>query len=95
MQMLKAQLSSKLFQLDPAWAEIEDVLTGDFFGSLEYLPREPFLRSFGEFVAELVEEHKRPIAEGIDWDSAELLFWPRREAEGKLTEPDVVLVTNL
>ncbi len=37
--MLKAELRAKMFQLDPDWAKVEDILTGDLFGALDYLPR--------------------------------------------------------
>ena len=44
--MLKAQLKSKIFQLSSKWRENEDILTGDFFGVLDYLPRNPYLCKF-------------------------------------------------
>ena len=44
--MLKTQLSSKLFPLYARWGEVEDILTGDYFGALDYLPRRPFLAEF-------------------------------------------------
>ena len=53
--MLKAELRAKMFQLDPGWASVEDILTGDFFGALDYLPRVPFLSRFLERVVALNE----------------------------------------
>lgn len=39
--MLKAQLRSKIYALASEWQEMEDILTGDFFGALDYPPRQP------------------------------------------------------
>ena len=89
--MLKAQLRSKIGALDPKWRKIEDILTGDFFGALDYLPRQPFLREFVEQMAALNPEVAQPPCEGVDWETLESQFWPMIEVENKWVEPDVVL----
>ena len=45
--MLKTQLHSKLnLSHLRRWQDSEDILTSDFFGVLDYLPRQPYLRDF-------------------------------------------------
>jgi len=108
--MLKAQLRSKVFQLDrvlpsklhetvldgpqSTWRDVEDILTSDFFGVLDYLPRKPFLASFVAHVALLNPQVETPAVDGIDWDASYFLFWPRIPMRGENTEPDVVIVTG-
>jgi len=92
--MLKAQLRSKIFQLDPAWRDIEDILTGDFFGALDYLPRNPYIRDFISYVASLNPDVQTPSLGGIDWDYLKLMFWPRTYTEEENAEPDIVMVSN-
>ena len=75
--VLKAELRAKMFQLDPGWARVEDILTGDFFGVLDYLPRDPFLSCFLERVVALNETTRPPELSQVDWSNVTLLFWPR------------------
>jgi hypothetical protein len=92
--MLKAELWSKMSQLDPAWRDIEDILTSDFFGVLDYLPRRSFLASFVSHTASLNPNVKTPVIEDVDWDRSEILFWPHLHAHEEIAEPDVVIVTD-
>lgn len=92
--MLKAQLRSKVFQLDPAWRKIEDLLTGDFFGTLDYLPRQPFLPAFVQWVAGLNPSVTPPEMNDVDWDDVLMQFWPMTYGEEENAEPDVVLISN-
>ena len=92
--MLKAELRAKMFQLDPDWAKVEDILTGDFFGALDYLPRNPFLSCFLERVVALNETARTPELSQVDWSNVKLLFWPRVQLDEEQVEPDVVVVSN-
>lgn len=92
--MLKTQLHSKIFQLDPAWRDIEDILTGDFFGILDYLPRIPYLSGFIQYVASLNHKVQTPSIEGVDWDQVRVMFWPRTHTDDENAEPDLVIVSN-
>lgn len=94
--MLKAQLRSKISALRSDWQGIEDIITSDFFGTLDYLPREPFLTNFIEWVAACNAgvDVRQPPRDGVDWDDAELLFWPMLAAEDESAQPDVVIATN-
>ncbi len=92
--MLKAQLRSKISQLAPQWRDIEDILTGDYFGTLDYLPRQPFLPAFLRWVADLNLSVEPPAMQDVDWDGVEMLFWPMRYGEQENAEPDIVLVSN-
>jgi len=92
--MLKAQLRSKISQLGSGWRDVEDILTGDFFGTLDYLPRYPFLRSFVEWVARLNPTVTSPCIDDVEWDDVRLLFWPMTHAEDDSAEPDVVMISN-
>ena len=92
--MLKAELRAKMFQLDPDWAKVEDILTGDFFGALDYLPRNPFLSCFLERVVVLNETARTPELSQVDWSNVKLLFWPRVQLDEEQVEPDVVVVSN-
>ena len=92
--MLKAQLKSKIFQITPAWRDIEDILTSDFFGTLDYLPRNPYLRDFISYVASLNPDVKTTPIDDIDWDSLKLIFWPRIYTDEENAEPDIVLISN-
>lgn len=74
--MLKTQLHSKISQLDPSWRDNEDVLTGDFFGTLDYLPRMTFLCDFITRVISLNPDVRTPCLDGIDWEAVKILFWP-------------------
>lgn len=92
--MLKAQLKSKIFQLDPGWRDIEDILTGDFFGTLDYLPRNPYLRDFISRVASINPDVQTPPLDGVDWDNIEIMFWPRMFSDEENAEPDIVIVSD-
>ena len=92
--MLKAELRAKMFQLDPDWAKVEDILTGDFFGALDYLPRNPFLSCFLERMVALNETARTPELSQVDWSNVKLLFWPRVQLDEEQVEPDVVVVSN-
>ncbi len=92
--MLKAELRAKMFQLDPDWARVEDILTGDFFGALDYLPRDPYLSCFLERVVALNETALLPDLSQIDWSSVALLIWPGVQLDEEQVEPDVVVVSN-
>jgi len=92
--MLKAQLGSKLHAFHPKWRDVEDILTGDFFGALDYLPRKPFLRDFVTLLADLNQTVATPEMHDVDWDAATLLFWPRIVGDSDIAEPDVVIVSN-
>ena len=92
--MLKAELRAKMFQLDPDWARVEDILTGDFFGALDYLPRDPFLSYFLERVVALNATAQPPELSQVDWSNVALLFWPRVQLDEEQVEPDVVVISN-
>lgn len=91
--MLKIQLGSKIFQLDLDWRDKEDILTGDYFGVLDYLPRTTFLKCFFESLRALNPSIALPL-DGIDWPQVEFDFWPQQTAGQEDTEPDVVIVSN-
>lgn len=69
-------------------------MTGDFFGTLDYLPRKLFFRDFITYIVSLNSEVKTPCLDDVDWDNAEILFWPRTYTDEENAEPDVVIVTN-
>lgn len=92
--MLKAQLKSKIFQITPDWRDIEDILTSDFFGTLDYLPRNPYLRDFISYVASMNPNVQTPPIDDVDWDSLKLIFWPRIYTDEENAEPDIVLISN-
>jgi len=92
--MLKAQLWSKMYQVEPRWREVEDILTGDFFGVLDYLPRDPFLREFISRAVKLNITSESPELHGVDWDACEMLFWPMISGEDESAEPDVLIISN-
>jgi hypothetical protein len=92
--MLKAQLKSKIFQLGPKWRENEDILTGDFFGILDYLPRNPYLNKFISYVASLNPNVQTLSTDGVDWDNTKIRFWPRTSTDEEDAEPDIVIVSN-
>lgn len=92
--MLKAQIRSKIGILGSSWQDLEDILTGDFFGTLDYLPRQPFLCSFMDWIESLNTQVIHPPREGVDWDASEIIFWPRVAGEDEWVEPDVVIVTD-
>ncbi len=92
--MLKAQLRSKIGALGSEWQDIEDILTGDFFGTLDYLPRQPFLRSFIEWIADFNPDATQPPGEAVDWEAIEFIFWPMITGRDESAEPDVVIVSN-
>jgi hypothetical protein len=92
--MLKAQLHSKFFHVDEGWREDEDILTGDFFGILDYLPRSTFLSLFLRQLHPY-EIGNSPIEiEDIDWNSVEFHFWPMTFAEDAAAEPDLIVISN-
>src|ERR1043166_5388660 len=92
--MLKAQLRSKIFRLEIPWHDVEDILTGDFFGALDYLPRVPFLRDFVRRIVDLNSCSLSPTLEGVAWDEIELVLWPRLAVDDEQVEPDVLIVSN-
>jgi hypothetical protein len=93
--VLKTQLHSKLNQSHLCrWQDDEDILTGDFFGVLDYLPRQPYLLDFLANLERLNERGGRLELDRVDWEKAEIFFWPRFPGQDDLTEPDVVLVSN-
>ena len=92
--MLKAQLKSKIFQLDPGWRDIEDILTGDFFGTLDYLPRNPYLRDLISRIASINPDVQTPPLDGVDWDNTKIMFWPRMFSDEENAEPDIVIVSD-
>ena len=92
--MLKAQLKSKISQLDSEWMKNEDILTGDFFGVLDYLPRNPYLYRFISYIVSLNPDVHTPSTDGVDWDSTEIKFWPRTSADDENAEPDIVMLSN-
>ena len=93
--MLKTQLHSKLNLSHLCrWQDSEDILTGDFFGVLDYLPRQPYLRDFLECVEILNDKRGRFELAQVDWEKVEMLFWTRCPGQDESTEPDVVLVSN-
>jgi len=52
--VLKTQLHSKLNLSNLCrWRDSEDILTGDFFGVLDYLPRQPYLQDFLQLVEDV------------------------------------------
>ena len=76
--MLKIQLHSKLNLSHPCrWQDSEDILTGDFFGALDYLPRQPYFHDFLQDVECLNERRGLLELDRVDWDSVEMLFWTR------------------
>jgi hypothetical protein len=93
--VLKTQLHSKLNLSHLChWQDSEDILTGDFFGVLDYLPRQPYLFHFLENVEHLNEREGRLELDRVDWETVEMLFWSRCAGHDDSTEPDVVLVSN-
>ncbi len=92
--MLKAQIRSKLCQFSLELADKEDILTGDFFGVLDYLPRQPYLHEFLESVCALNHARGRFELGRVDWQSVEMRFWPRYQVHDDTTEPDVVLLSD-
>jgi hypothetical protein len=102
--MLKAQLGSKVprfFEEFPEenrngkarWWEIEDLLTSDFWGVIDYLPRTYLKRML---------EHARSLSQNVidlelsdcEWNATELRFWPSYTVNDARTEPDVVIVSS-
>lgn len=93
--MLKTELHSKLNVSHLCrWQDCEDILTGDFFGVLDYLPRQPYLRDFLAGLESLNEGEGRFELDRVDWKNTEMLFWPRGLGHDDSTEPDVILVSN-
>ena len=92
--MLKAQLRSKISALGSDWQDIEDILTGDFFGALDYLPREPYLGSFLSWVMSLNPDASQPSTVAVDWDAVEFIFWPLITGQDESAEPDLVIVAD-
>lgn len=92
--MLKAQLKSKMFQLDQNWRDIEDILTGDFFGVLDYLPRKLYLQDFLSYLTGLNPETNTPAIDDVDWNSIQIIFWPLKYTEDENAEPDIVMISN-
>ena len=84
--MLKTQLSSKLFPLYARWGEVEDILTGDYFGALDYLPRRPFLAEFITHITRLNHGIQLPCMEDVDWDGIEFRFWPMISTKDETAE---------
>jgi len=91
--MLKAQLHSKMFPID-AWRDVEDILTGDFFGALDYLPRETFVRAFIEELIRLNPSASSLDADGTKWKDVTFNFWPRITGEDEAAEPDLTIASD-
>ncbi|MEM7210309.1 MAG: hypothetical protein AAF479_00235 [Pseudomonadota bacterium] len=83
-----------MFQVDSEWTRVEDILTADFFGALDYLPRDTHLARFMEAVAALNDNLMLPELSATDWNSVEMIFWPRESVDGQQVEPDVVVVSS-
>src|SRR5687767_3326098 len=93
--MLKTQLGSrKIAQLTRDWQTLEDILTGDFFGVLDYLSREPYLQTFLEQIEQLNNRVGCLDLARINWHEVQMMFWTRRAGHEDMTEPDVVLVSD-
>ena len=94
--MLKAQLSGKMARFNAGWRRLEDILTGDFFGALDYLPRRPYLREFVDSLCRLNAGRvdALPRRRGVDWEATEVMFWPLKYTDDEGAEPDLVLVSN-
>jgi hypothetical protein len=92
--MLKAQLRSKISALGSGWQDSEDLLTGDFFGVLDYLPRRPFLPSFLSWLARFNESVCLPPLDDVAWEEVEFVFWPMLQAVDDAAEPDLLIVSN-
>ena len=93
--MLKTQLHSKLTLTHlRRWQDSEDILTGDFFGTLDYLPRQPHLVDFLKNLEHLNEREGRFELDRVDWGNVDMLFWLRCPGHDDSTEPDVILVSN-
>ncbi len=92
--MLKTQLRSKIGALGRNWHEVEDLLTGDYFGVLDYLPRCPFLVEFFRLLADNNMSSLHPDLEEVDWESVQFLFWPMLKGFDEAAEPDVVVISN-
>lgn len=93
--MLKLQVGSKIAALfpDSDWKKAEDLLTADFFGALDYLPRSTYCQ---DFLMKLIVGKSRievPM-DDVEWDNVEFRFWPRLNCDREITEPDVLLVSN-
>ena len=94
--VLKTQLHSKLnLSHLSRWQDCEDILTGDFFGTLDYLPRQPYLVEFLKNVEHVNDRDGCFEVDRVDWEKVEMLFWQRCPGHDDSTEPDVVLVSNL
>lgn len=87
-------MRSKIGAIGSDWQRIEDILTGDFFGALDYLPRQPFLRSFFEWVAVLNPDAIQPVLDDVNWDSVEIAFWPLISGVDESAEPDLFIISN-
>jgi hypothetical protein len=92
--MLKAQLHSKFFHIEQGWREAEDILTGDFFGVLDYLPRTHFLADFLRRVCPYRDSTPPLNLEGVEWKNVEFSFWPMTYAHDESAEPDLLLISN-
>jgi hypothetical protein len=92
--MLKTQLHSKIFQYSSEWRDIEDILTGDYFGVLDYLPRKPYLESFIKQLLYLNSDVSFPGLETVDWDQVELQFWPMKTTDEANAEPDLIILSD-
>lgn len=103
--MFKAQLKSKLpsfIDIDEQgharktpWWQLEDLLTSEFWGVLDYLPRRPYLRDFIQHARNLNSNIRIDLElSDKEWDEVELLFWPRWTVSENPTEPDVVVISS-
>jgi hypothetical protein len=102
--MLKAQLKSQIppFLVNDVdgvagrrsgWAQIEDILTSDFWGAIDYLPRAPYLKEFFDHARHLTDNFPDLSLSDAEWNATELRFWPNLSVAGVRTEPDVVVVS--
>ena len=69
--VLKVQLRSKIAALGSKWQDIEDILTGDFFGVLDYL-RVADLRDAGGSPVDVILSSPALLFCGIGWALATL-----------------------
>ena len=92
--MLKTQLHSKISQYSPEWRDIEDILTGDYFGVLDYLPRKPFLESFTKQLHNLNPNVSFLGLDTVDWEKVELQFWPMKTTDDASAEPDLIILSD-
>lgn len=86
-----AELHNKIGENTISYEKSEDELTGNFFGSLRYMP---FNKGMKEIITKTI--YPDNLADFIkcvnleEWSSC-IKFWPRYEEDNKRTEMDVVI----